>query len=122
MRDIDPELLEKAMQLDIPIKGTWGNARIQQAIDAVEAMDKGVNVSPVVVDMINTTKAFDEAVDKFKTLEWASERASKIYAGQSPHLDIALRIGRIRAALKERGFTRWDELVIDGAHDYQRYL
>ncbi len=61
-------------------------------------------------------------VDKFQTVEWASERASKIYAGQSPHLDEALRIGRIRASLKERGYTRWDDLVIDGASDYQRYL
>lgn len=115
MRDIDPKLIAKAEELKIPIKGNWGNTRIQQAIDAVDA-------THAEFDAVILSDDTDSVEDKFKTVEWASERASKMYAGQSPHLGMAERIGRIRAALKERGYTRWEELVIDGAVDYQRYL
>ncbi|MGD9381208.1 MAG: hypothetical protein PVI03_02075 [Candidatus Thorarchaeota archaeon] len=108
----DPELVRQAEELGITIKGNWGDARIKKAIDDVEAMNKASDYYEDVMP----------PVDKFQTVEWASERASKIFAGQSPHLGMAERIGRIRAALKERGFTRWDELEITGAVDYQRYL
>jgi len=195
MRDLDPVLLEKASELNIVIKGTWGNARIKQAIDAVETMNnaEGESKEAAAIDVVEAFSAKAEgadskvgmtademfkdtgealaaalngAIDKFQTVEWASdvltkvddvvipetseqithiktnpeaitnmvdaqkfttpewasERASKIYAGQSPNLAMVERIGRIRVALKERGYTRWNDLVIDGAVDYQRYL
>ena len=173
MRDLDPVLLEKASELNIVIKGTWGNARIKQAIDASSPKGEGVEVKigltaddmvkdtgealaaalngaidklqtvewasdvltkvddvviPETSEQITHIKTNPEAISnmvdaqKFTTPEWASERASKIYAGQSPNLAMVERIGRIRVVLKERGYTRWNDLVIDGAVDYQRYL
>lgn len=102
MRDINPELRARAEGLGIKILGTWGETKIQETIDA----------------LTNTTPD----VDKFHTLEWANERAAKIWEGQSPNLGIAERVGRIRSALKVRGFTRFEELEIPTTENYKIYL
>ena len=123
MRDLDPELMERAGELNIVVPGTWGNKRIQQAIDEASPKVEGADVIDEPVSQpAEPIRNTAEAVDKYQTVEWASERASKIFAGQSPHLPMVERIGRIRIALKERGFTRWNDLVITGAVDYQKYL
>jgi len=128
---------EKAEALGIKVDGRWSDARIQQEIDKVENVQaEGADVNaawdaaevkvPPVGDnavITNTTiHSTTEAVDKFKTLEWANERAAKIWGGQSVSLTILERVGRIKLALKERGFTRFDELVIPTTEDYKKYL
>jgi len=60
--------------------------------------------------------------NKFASIEWANERAAKIWEGQSTFLTVADRVGRIRAALKTRGFTRFDELVLPTTENYKIYL
>ena len=61
-------------------------------------------------------------VPLYHTLEWATERAAKIWEGQSPHLSILERVGRIKLGLGARGFTRFKELVLPTNLDYKKYL
>ena len=134
MRELDPGLLEKAGELGIVIIGTWGNKRIQQEIDKVEnAKVEGADNLTIAEAESNLKESADNMVkpivdrvealvDKFTTIEWANERAAKIWEGQSTSLTIIERVGRIRQALKERGFTRFDDLVIPTTEDYKKFL
>ena len=97
-------LKEAAQKLGVKVDGRWSDAKIQEVID---------NAAP----KSNT----EEAVDKFKTVEWANERAKLIWAGQSTPLDIIQRTGRIRFALKEKGFTDFE--AMDWPHpDCKKYI
>lgn len=118
MRELDPSLLKQAEELNIDIKGTWGNKRIEQALVDAQAE---INC---VLDEDDSLQAEVHAnsVSLFQTLEWANERAAKIWEGQSTSLSILERVGRIKLALKQRGFTRWDDLVIPTTEDYKIYL
>ncbi len=97
---------DKAEALGIKVDGRWSDERIQEEIDKV----KGVH-PPI-----------KESENIFHTVEWANERAAKIWEGQSESLSIIERVGRIRMALKDKGFSRWDELVIPTDGDYKKYL
>jgi len=109
MRELDTELMSQAGELGIEVKGNWGNKRLKQAIK--EAAKKS---EPV--------KNNDQPTDKFQTIEWANERAAKIWEGQSVSLSLVERIGRIRMALKAKGFRDFDNLVIPTDEEYQKYL
>ncbi len=58
----------------------------------------------------------------FETLEWANERAAKIWAGQSPNLSMLERVGRIKLGLGDKGFTDFKKLTLPTNADYKRYL
>ena len=64
----------------------------------------------------------EDVVNIFETLEWANERAAKIWEGQSTHLSILERVGRIKVGLSDKGFTDFKNLTIPTQLDYKRYL
>ena len=89
-------LKEQAESMGIKVDGRWSEERIQEEVNK------------------------SKAIDKFKTVEWATERAKAIWEGQSPGLSMVERVGRIKAALKDKGFTDFDNLTmpVSGAKRY----
>lgn len=112
----------EAKELGIKVDGRWSEDRIQKEIDKVKnnAKIEGADVPAEAEPEQAAAPAV--AVDKFQTLEWANDHAAKIWAGQSPALSLLERVGRIRMALKDKGFDDFDNLVIPTKHDYKRYL
>ena len=92
-------LKEQAEKLGIKVDGRWSDDRIKEEIDRFQ-----------------TPKT-----SEIPSLEWANQRAVAIWEGQSPSLGIAERVGRIRAALKDKGFKDFDKLKLP-TKDYERYL
>jgi len=70
----------------------------------------------------NKKKEGEDVVNIFETIEWANERAAKIWEGQSTHLSILERVGRIKVGLSDKGFTDFKNLTIPTQLDYKRYL
>lgn len=95
-------LKDKAESMGIEIPGTWGDNRLQQEIDLIE--------SP------------PQESDKFKTVEWAQERAMAIWGGQSTDMTVYERVGRIRLSLMDKGFERFPELKLPISEDLERLL
>ena len=93
---------DKAESMGIRVDGRWSDTRIQEEIDKMNQPEPEVN--------------------KFKTVEWANAHAAKMWEGQSEAVSTLERVGRIRLALKAKGFERFDELVIPTNKDYKRYL
>jgi len=73
---------EQAEKLGIKVDGRWSDERIQQEIASKTNPD----------------------------MDWANTRVQAIWDGQSPSLSVIERTGRIRSALKERGFTDFEKL------------
>jgi len=99
---------EKAEALGIKVDGRWSEERIQAEIDAVSSPGYGG---------VNNSQA-----NPFEDAEFASAHAAKIWAGQSNTLSLLERVGRIRMALKDKGFDDFDNLVLPTTEDYRKYL
>lgn len=97
---------EEAESLGIKVDGRWSDDRVQQEIDS-KKLSESVAETPI---------------SKFESLEWANNHAKAIWSGQSSSLSLIDRVARIRAALKEKGFTDFDNLVIPTSEDYRKYL
>ena len=93
-------LKDIAESMGIKVDGRWSEAKIQEKID----------MAKIEGDDVPHQSNTEEAVDKFQTVEWANERVKLIWEGQSPSLGVAERTGRIRAALKEKGFANFDAI------------
>jgi len=99
---------DKAEALGIKVDGRWSDSRIQEEIDKVSSSVEGADV-------------VEEAKPVHDT-DWFKARAIAIFEGQSPSLDIVSRVGRIRASLKDMGFTDFDKIELPSDEDYRRYF
>lgn len=93
-------LKEQAEKLGIKVDGRWNDARIQQEIEAKMPQE----AEEVEEETVST--------NKFETVEWANERAKLIWGGQSTALSIVERTGRIKRALRDKGFTQFDKMEL----------
>jgi len=121
---------EMAEKLGIKVDGRWSESRLLEEIMKKESELKaapsieGADVVEDIVEPISepVVETITEPVDKFKTLEWANDRAAKIWEGQSSSLTTLERIGRIKLALKAKGFEDFTKLTIPTNLEYQKYL
>ena len=107
---------EQAEALGITIDGRWSDKRILQEIES----EKGNGMPSI--ETAKPEEIPDNAADKFESVEWANDHAAKIWEGQSSSLSLIERVARIRAALKDKGFNRFDALKLPTKEDFRRYL
>lgn len=48
--------------------------------------------------------------------------AARVFSGQSPDLPLGERVARVKAALRNQGYTDLDEIQLPTNQDYKRYL
>jgi len=132
---------ERAKALGIKVDGRWSESRLLEEIMRAESELKNgdmvdgakVEILPSDVPVIEGADVAEEAVepipepvvepvDKFQTLEWANDRAAKIWEGQSSSLSTLERVGRIKLALKDKGFTDFTKLTLPTKLDYKKHL
>lgn len=83
-------LKEQAEQLGIKVDGRWSDERIQKEIDKLGASDA-------------VPQAKEEAAEEVR--DEMNDLARRIWDGQSVSLPVKLRIERIEARLRDKGYT-----------------
>ena len=101
---------ERANALGIKVDGRWSEHRLLEEIMKTES-------KMIEKPIINTTEAADKP-----TIEWANTRAAAIWEGQSSSLSILERVGRIKLALKAKGFEDFSNITIPTKIEYKKYL
>ena len=114
-----------------------GNARVERLPDDVPVVEGVDVVEDTIVDMMQDAfdgggkvtvitdshqDVLDKVADKFQTLEWANARAAAIWEGQSSSLTVLERVGRIKLALKAKGFEDFSNITIPTKIEYKKYL
>ena len=132
-------LLEEIMKTESKLKDgdMVGNARVERLPDDVPVVEGVDVVEDTIVDMMQDAfdgggkvtvitdshqDVLDKVADKFQTLEWANARAAAIWEGQSSSLTVLERIGRIKLALKAKGFEDFSNITIPTKIEYKKYL
>ena len=114
---------DRAKALGIKVDGRWSEHRLLEEIMKTESKLKdGDMVGNARVERLPDDVPVVEGSTNGPSLEWANTRAAAIWEGQSSSLTVLERVGRIKLALKAKGFEDFSNITIPTKIEYKKYL